>query len=123
MQEVFNSVVQGVLDDHPGEFEHLPFEERLDYLVGLLGDEGFTATWERNEWVRLYLKEHNCPYISIGQVHGEICTIDKELIINVLQAPIEQHSCLLQGADCCEFVIANAPSVLGKPQKMLADFP
>ncbi|MCA9948109.1 MAG: DeoR family transcriptional regulator [Anaerolineales bacterium] len=110
VQEVFNSVVQGVLDDHEGEYEHLPFENKLDYLVGLLGDEGFTSTWERSE-LGYILREHSCPYISIGQHHNEICTIDTELIINVLQAPIKQHSCLLQGADCCEFVIAEEHSV------------
>ncbi len=110
VHDVFNSVVEGVLDDHKGEYEHLSFEDKLDYLVGLLGDEGFTSTWERSE-IGYILKEHSCPYISIGQEHSEICTIDTKLIINVLQAPIKQHSCLLQGADCCEFVIDEEHSV------------
>ncbi len=102
--DVFSNVVQNLLDEHRGKFEHLPFEKRLDYLVNLLTEEGFISTWKKNGNGYI-LVEHSCPYISIGRSHDEICTIDKELIVSVLQTPIQQQSCMLQGADCCQFVI------------------
>lgn len=105
LKEVFDSVVSGVLDEHRGEYEHLSIEDRLDYLVDLLGDEGFLASWERMD-NGYSLTEYSCPYISVGQAHTEICAIDKELIINVLQTPIEQNSCMLQGGDCCQFLVS-----------------
>jgi predicted ArsR family transcriptional regulator len=46
VQEVFDNVVLGVVDEHRGEYEHLEFEDRLDYLIKLLADEGFLASWE-----------------------------------------------------------------------------
>lgn len=104
MKEVFDSVVKGVLDEHHGEYEHLPIERRLDYLVDLLRDEGFLASWEKLDEGYL-VTEYSCPYISVGQTHTEICAIDKELIINVLQTPIQQNSCMLEGGDCCQFMV------------------
>ena len=106
LKEVFDSVVEGVLDEHRGEFEHLSFEERLDYLVDLLGDEGFLAAWEKNDDGYL-VTEFSCPYISVGQSHTEICAIDKKLIVNVLQVPIQQNSCMLEGGECCQFVVRS----------------
>ncbi len=106
MKEVFDSVVEGVLDEHRGEYEHLPLEGRLDYLVVLLRDEGFLASWEKLDDGYL-VTEYSCPYISVGQTHTEICAIDKELIVNVLQTSVIQNSCMLEGGDCCQFVVPS----------------
>jgi predicted ArsR family transcriptional regulator len=104
VQEVFESVVHSVVEEHKGEYEHLAFEDRLDYLVDLLADEGFLASWENGDDGYI-VREYSCPYISVGRDHSEICTIDKELIVNVLQAPIVQNRCMLEGDDCCQFSI------------------
>ncbi|MCA9935156.1 MAG: DeoR family transcriptional regulator [Ardenticatenaceae bacterium] len=107
IDQVFKGVVQTVVDDHRPYFEGQPIEKRLDYLVSLLEEEGFLARWEKTE-DGYSLTEYNCPYYSIGQEHIEICTFDTELIAHVVQAPIRQHSCMVQGADCCQFSIADA---------------
>ncbi len=105
IDQVFKGVVQTVLSEHRTHFAGLPFEQRLDYLVDLLKEEGFLSKWEKT--VEGYvLTEYSCPYYSIGQEHAEICTFDKELILSVLESPIQQHSCMLQGADCCQFTFA-----------------
>jgi predicted ArsR family transcriptional regulator len=104
VREVFHSVVESVIQDRRGEYEHLEFEDRLDYLVDLLGEEGFLASWEKTA-EGYSLTEYSCPYISVGSAHTEICNIDRELIVNVLQLPVLQQSCMLQGADCCQFQI------------------
>jgi DeoR family transcriptional regulator, suf operon transcriptional repressor len=105
VHEVFKGVVQGVIEEHAGKFEHLPFEQRLDYLVDLLAEEGFLALWEKTaDGYRLM--EYSCPYLSIGRKHSEICTFDKELILHILQSPVQQHSCMLEGADCCHFTVS-----------------
>lgn len=104
VQDVFESVVMSVVDEHKGEYEHLGFEDKLDYLVDLLADEGFLASWEAEDG-GYTLREYSCPYISVGRDHDEICTIDKELIVNVLQMPVIQNRCMLEGDDCCQFSI------------------
>jgi DeoR family suf operon transcriptional repressor len=40
IDEIFAGVVDNVLEEHRGEFEHLPLEGRLEYLVNLLAEEG-----------------------------------------------------------------------------------
>jgi predicted ArsR family transcriptional regulator len=103
--EIFRAVVNRILDEHRGEFEHLPFEARLNYLVGLLADEGFLSSWEKTGDGYRFV-EHSCPYLSVGNHHTEVCTFDRELILNVLQTPIQQHTCMLNGQSCCEFTFA-----------------
>jgi DeoR family transcriptional regulator, suf operon transcriptional repressor len=100
--ELFVGAGQRTLDKHKEEFEDLPFEDRLDYLVELLAEEGFLASWEKIGGA-YRLTEYSCPYISVGQHHAEICSFDTELILNVLRTDVTQHSCMLSGHSCCEF--------------------
>jgi predicted ArsR family transcriptional regulator len=104
--EIFRGVVGRILEEHRGEFEHLPFEARLNYLVGLLADEGFLSSWEKTSDGYRFI-EYSCPYLSVGNQHTEVCTFDRELILNVLQTPIQQHTCMLNGQSCCEFTFVH----------------
>lgn len=103
---LFSGVVDNILQEHQGEFEDLPFEERLDFLIRLLAEEGFLARWEKNG-DEYQLIEYSCPYLSVGHQHEEICSLDKKLMISVLGRPVNQHSCMLNGDDCCQFSIAG----------------
>jgi predicted ArsR family transcriptional regulator len=104
VSEVLAGVVEHIVDEHRPRLEKLDFEGRLDYLVRLLGDEGFLASWEVTD--RGYrVIEHNCPYFSIGQKHHEICTFDRQLIQIVLQREVAHHTCMLDGDSCCQFTI------------------
>lgn len=109
INEIFSGVVDGVLQEHRGEFEHLPLEQRLDYLVALLAEEGFLSTWERTD-TGYRLVEYNCPYLSIGSTHVEVCSFDKKLMDSILSIPVQQNSCMLQGASCCQFTIQGEPN-------------
>jgi DeoR family transcriptional regulator, suf operon transcriptional repressor len=104
--ELFNSVVEKLVDEHRPEINKLDFEERLDFLIEILEQEGFLADWELTE-TGYRLTEYSCPYISVGQKHSEICSFDKTLITIVLEADITQHTCMLRGDTCCEFSVAG----------------
>lgn len=109
--EIFGGVVDTVLREHRGEFEHLTLEQRLDYLVRLLSEEGFLSTWERTaDGYRLV--EYSCPYLSIGSTHGEVCNFDKQLMSGVLQLEVRQDSCMLHGSNCCQFSIVTNTAVM-----------
>lgn len=104
LNEIFEGVVDTVLREHRGEFEHLPLERRLDYLVNLLSEEGFLSSWEQTaDGYRLV--EYSCPYLSIGSTHAEVCHFDRQLMSGVLQLRVHQESCMLHGASCCQFAI------------------
>jgi len=104
--QIFEGVVETVLQEHRGEFEHLPLEERLDYLTDLLSEEGFLATWERTAG-GYRLVEYSCPYLTIGSTHTEVCHFDRQLMNGILQLNVHQESCMLHGANCCEFSIES----------------
>ena len=70
----------------------------------LLADEGFLARGQRDGDV-YHINECSCPFISIGHQHAEICTLDRALIEAVMDTKIEQHSCMLDGDDCCQFTV------------------
>ena len=110
VNEIFISLVERIMEERAGEFEGLPFEERLNYVINLLGTEGFLARWEKTEDGRYQIIEYSCPYISMGQQHNEVCTLDKQLMVSVLGTAVEQHSCMLHGDDCCQFTLPIRPS-------------
>lgn len=102
---ILDNVVERIVDDHRGEFERLAFEERLDYLVKMLAEEGFLASWELTD-DGYQLLEYSCPYYSVAQRHSEVCAFDKKLMMKVLDTEIVQHSCMVQGDSGCQFTFA-----------------
>lgn len=117
IEEIFEGVVETVLHEHRGEYEHLPLEERLDYLTNLLSDEGFLSTWERTR-TGYKLVEYSCPYLSIGSAHTEVCNFDRQIMNSILQQEVHQQSCILQGANFCEYHIEAkfTPDEQGQPE-------
>lgn len=111
---LFSAVVDNIVDEHRDQFENRPFEERLDFLVELLEQEGFLARWEKDDNGRYLLTEYSCPYLSVGSEHDEVCAFDRELMVNVLQTPVKQHSCMLDGADCCQFTIQTQETAVNQ---------
>lgn len=102
VQGLFHGVVEGIIEEHRAAFESLGFEARLRYLVDLLGEEGFLARWEKRDG-RYHLIEYSCPYRSLGDEHAEVCSLDRDLMVGVLNTEVTQHSCMLSGDTCCEF--------------------
>lgn len=102
ISELFNNVVERIAEDHRLDFQNKSIEKRLDYLVEMLAEEGFLASWELTD-NGYKLIEYSCPYLSIGQKHHEVCVFDKRLIQIVMDTKIDQHSCMIDGDSCCEF--------------------
>lgn len=110
VKELFNSVVQRIIDDNRKDFEGLSVEQRLDYLINLLAEEGFLASWE-STGDQYILTEYSCPYYAIGQKHDEVCILDRQLVQIILDTDIEQKSCMLHGDSHCQFTFSLPVSV------------
>ena len=109
VDELFNGVVHQIVDDNRKDFEGLSVERRLDFLVKLLAEEGFLASWELSG-DKYILTEYSCPYFSVGQRHDEVCTLDRQLVQIILDTEVEQESCMLHGDSQCQFTF-NMPIV------------
>ncbi len=111
VNDLLQSLVQRIIDEHRDQFDSLNFEQRLDYLMHLLAAEGFMADWKRDGEI-YQINEFSCPFISIGQQHAEICSLDRALIEAVMNTTIEQHSCMLDGDECCQFTVLDSPQTI-----------
>lgn len=106
VNDIFVGVVRRIVTDQQTHFEQMSFEQKLDYLVTLLGKEGFLARWEK-DGDDYHLIEYSCPYVAVGQEHREVCNLDTNLIIAVLGDNVKQHSCMLAGDSCCQFTVTK----------------
>ena len=107
VNDIFIGVVRRIVTDQQANFEQMPFEQKLDYLVELLGKEGFLARWEK-QGNAYHVIEYSCPYTAVGQEHREVCNLDTNLIIAVLgDNNVQQHSCMLAGDSCCQFTVTK----------------
>lgn len=85
-------------------------EGRLDRVVAVLAEEGFTARWERHG------AEHRihvlgCPYEDLGAAHPEVCRLDAGVIDRLVPGTAVRERWRLDGdAGCMYRVSAAAPA-------------
>ncbi len=106
VDKLFAQVANDLVADYTSDLDlvGVPMEERLDIVKDLLGAEGFTMEWERQE-DGYHIREVNCPYYHVGQNHPEVCSVDQNLISNVLSVPVEKIKCILNGDSLCTYVV------------------
>ncbi len=102
LEEMGADIVKAYQADLAGK----SFEERLDILIDVLGDEGFLASWEKGDGEYI-LTEYSCPYLLVGQEHPEICQVDWHVITRILDTPVKRQTCMLQGDTSCRFHIQS----------------
>jgi len=103
VSELLGNVVNRIVREHANKLEGMLIEDRLNYLVKLLADEGFLASWEMTDDGNYQITEYSCPYYSVGQKHNEVCGFDKQLMIAVLDTQVTQETCMLSGDSACQF--------------------
>jgi predicted ArsR family transcriptional regulator len=104
IEGMLTRLAEGMAAEHVQRAAGKSLEDKLDLLIGVLGEEGFRAKWNRvGETIQL--TEYNCPYVRIGQRHPEICTIDQTVMRQMLSADVEKTNCVLDGAERCVFII------------------
>lgn len=103
VSELFSNVVNRIVKEHSEKLEGMEIEDRLNYLVKMLAEEGFLASWELTEDGNYQITEYSCPYYSVGQKHSEVCGFDRQLMIAVLDTQVTQETCMLSGDAACQF--------------------
>ncbi len=79
------------------------FNARLEGVVAVMQQLGYTASVESSEEGEGVIRAHNCVYHDLAQEHNEVCQFDIALLSNLLGAEVEQQSCMAHGDDCCRF--------------------
>jgi DeoR family suf operon transcriptional repressor len=104
LEEMFTRMADGMVAEYATRLQGKTIDEKMSLLIELLGTEGFLAHWNRTGET-ISLTEYNCPYLTIGQRHPEVCAIDQSVIRKMLNATVEKTTGVLNGAEACVFVI------------------
>ena len=107
VSDMFRQVATNLAAEHEEQLSGLSVEERLNVMKDLLGEEGFVVEWEKKGQDYL-IHEITCPYLQVGHVHPEVCTVDQTLISKMLAVPANKIQCILSGAAHCTYIV-NVP--------------
>jgi predicted ArsR family transcriptional regulator len=84
-------------------------QQRVATLAELQNEKGYMVEWDKDEETGSYrIKEYNCPISQVAREFNQACTCELSLFRRVLQADVEQTSCMAKGGDKCVFEIKEA---------------
>jgi predicted ArsR family transcriptional regulator len=106
LQELFERIGQEIADEHAAALNGKTLDQKIDLLVGLLGEEGFMSRLDRLANGQFVLTQYNCPYQYVVTRHPEVCELDLQLMNTALGTPVERHSCVVHGDSVCTFHIS-----------------
>jgi len=108
VRNLFNQVAEDLASEYADQIHGLSMEARLDFVIQMLSQEGFTVEWEKTG-DQYAIHEISCPYYQIGVAHPEVCTVDQTLISRMLAVPANKVQCILDGSSShCTYVVQPA---------------
>lgn len=107
VEAVFAGMAESIAADHRSDFAERPIEARLDAVVALLADEGFTTRWDRDA-EGFVLQQLSCPFHALGEQHREVCCMDERLIEAVVGGEVEREDWRMDGGATCVYRIRTA---------------
>lgn len=106
IEGVFAAMADTIAAEHAAVYADQPIETRLDAVVALLADEGFTTVWQR-EGDAFVLQQLSCPFHSLGGQHREVCCMDARLIEAVVGGEVEREEWRMDGGATCVYRISG----------------
>ncbi len=85
-------------------------DDRLDLLASEMKSSGFNVESDHQGGLRI-LRETSCPFPMLAEVDEAICQVERQVLEQVLGAPVEFRARCRDGHGCCEFQVLNVPSV------------
>jgi len=84
-------------------------EERVSSLAKLQDEKGYMVEWEKDEATgNFFIKESNCPIAQVAREFKQACTCELSLFRKVLNAEVEQTSCMANGGEKCVFEVKQS---------------
>ena len=80
---------------------------RLDQLADEMKSSGFNVESDHSSMLPI-LRETNCPFPMLADVDETICQIERQVLEQVLGAPVEFKNRCRDGHHCCEFEVQVA---------------
>lgn len=106
IHEIFFSLANRLAREAPPRKENQTFEERLNEVIEFLTDKGFAVCWEPDGDDYL-IHAHSCPYRQVVKDHPEICQLDKQVIVSMLNTTPTRIACLTSGDSHCTYRVSK----------------
>ncbi|APZ91265.1 helix-turn-helix transcriptional regulator [Fuerstiella marisgermanici] len=82
-------------------------DQRLDQLAEEMRSSGFNVESDHSAALPI-LRETNCPFPMLADVDETICQVERQVLEQVLGAPVEFKNRCRDGHHCCEFEVQTA---------------
>ena len=87
--------------------ESVVLRERVEQLVAALYARGVLADIETDGEDVIVLQTYNCPYHELAQEHRDICSMDEQLMREVLGSEVNLSECMMDGHHRCSFMVSR----------------
>jgi len=84
-------------------------EDRLDQLADEMKSSGFNVESDHSGGLKI-LRETSCPFPMLADVDEAICQVERQVLEQVLGAPVKFRSRCRDGQGCCEFQVLDQPT-------------
>ena len=101
--KIFRRRWEAVAEEAAPALANLSFAERARALAVMLTANGYMAESESPSPTEATIREHNCAVREIARRFPEVCHAEAAFIEEVLGAPVERHSHMMDGCSSCEY--------------------
>ncbi len=81
--------------------------ERVAELIQAMAERGVLADMIVEQEDVIVLETYNCPYHELAQEHRDICSMDEQLLREVLGSDVTLSECMMDGHHRCSFTIGG----------------
>ncbi|MEE8422570.1 MAG: ArsR family transcriptional regulator [Dehalococcoidia bacterium] len=106
LEQVFEEMARGVASEYASRVRGDALGERVQQVTEALRDEGILDE-ASDDGAVFRLRNVGCPYRSAAEENHMACVADRRAIELLLNAPVEQVTTIVDGASCCEYVVAK----------------
>ncbi len=110
-RKIIKQVGKILAEHYSGQMTASEPKARLAELCNLLEKEGGVAELVPDANGGMVLRKRSCAFISMFEESRCVCAIDREIINQVIGAPVRQITSRHDGNFCCEFSLHSSESI------------
>ncbi|NDJ85681.1 MAG: ArsR family transcriptional regulator [Chloroflexi bacterium] len=116
-----NVIIEGAAQQMASS-AHIPnvaMEERLQYVVDYLTEQGYQAHWEAAEDREGFvLRTSNCPYEKLVGSHQGVCDLDMHLVANLLGVVPRRIGRIAEGGKSCDYFVPQVTEAVSSLEEI-----
>jgi predicted ArsR family transcriptional regulator len=100
---------------YAGAVKSSVLRKRVEEMASVLDRQGVLTDVDARDDETVTLRTYNCPYHELAQEHREICTMDQEMMQQVLGSDVILSACIMDGDSGCTFVVSTKQAISLEP--------